>query len=132
MTSRHKDPAAFEIAKNALFKIAEEMRVILCKTAYSPILKSAGDFSCGVFDATGAMDFELREAEIARAMVAQARRITVIADDTKLNRSALFRVCQLSDIHRIVLNAYPDAQLADAFRAAGVEIVTPDTDEKVA
>ena len=31
------------------------MRVILCKTAYSPILKSAGDFSCGVFDAEGAM-----------------------------------------------------------------------------
>ena len=56
MTSpRQKDPAAFEIAKNALFKIAEEMRVILCKTAYSPILKSAGDFSCGVFDAKGAM-----------------------------------------------------------------------------
>ena len=56
MTNPHqKDPAAFEIAKNALFKIAEEMRVILCKTAYSPILKSAGDFSCGVFDAEGAM-----------------------------------------------------------------------------
>src|SRR5690242_17737024 len=52
---RQRDPAAFEIAKNALFKIAEEMRVILCKTAYSPILKSAGDFSCGVFDAEGAM-----------------------------------------------------------------------------
>ena len=55
MSRRQKDPAAFEIAKNALFKIAEEMRVILCKTAYSPILKSAGDFSCGVFDRDGAM-----------------------------------------------------------------------------
>jgi len=49
------DPAAFEIMKNALYKIAEEMRVVLCKTAYSPILKSAGDFSCGVFDAKGDM-----------------------------------------------------------------------------
>jgi N-methylhydantoinase B len=49
------DPAAFEIMKNALYKIAEEMRVVLCKTAYSPILKSAGDFSCGVFDAAGDM-----------------------------------------------------------------------------
>src|SRR5499426_2279048 len=49
------DPATFEIVKNALFKIAEEMRVVLCKTAYSPILKSAGDFSCGVFDARGDM-----------------------------------------------------------------------------
>ena len=49
------DPAAFEIMKNALLKIAEEMRVVLSKTAYSPILKSAGDFSCGVFDRDGAM-----------------------------------------------------------------------------
>ena len=49
------DPAAFEILKNSLSKIAEEMRVVLCKTAYSPILKSAGDFSCGVFDIRGNM-----------------------------------------------------------------------------
>ena len=49
------DPASFEIIKNSLFKIAEEMRVVLCKTAYSPILKSAGDFSCGVFDCKGDM-----------------------------------------------------------------------------
>ena len=53
MTQR--DPATFEILKNALLKIAEEMRVVLSKTAYSPILKSAGDFSCGLFDAKGAM-----------------------------------------------------------------------------
>jgi N-methylhydantoinase B len=49
------DPATFEIVKNSLYKIAEEMRVVLAKTAYSPILKSAGDYSCGVFDATGDM-----------------------------------------------------------------------------
>ena len=53
MTSH--DPAQFEIMKNALYKIAEEMRVVLAKTAYSPILKSAGDYSCGVFDRHGAM-----------------------------------------------------------------------------
>jgi N-methylhydantoinase B len=49
------DPATFEILKNSLYKIAEEMRVVLAKTAYSPILKSAGDYSCGVFDAHGQM-----------------------------------------------------------------------------
>ncbi|MGI9522570.1 MAG: hydantoinase B/oxoprolinase family protein [Hyphomicrobiaceae bacterium] len=52
---RSTDPAAFEIVKNSLYKIAEEMRVVLAKTAYSPILKSAGDYSCGIFDATGDM-----------------------------------------------------------------------------
>jgi N-methylhydantoinase B len=49
------DPATFEIVKNSLYKIAEEMRVVLAKTAYSPLLKSAGDFSCGIFDARGEM-----------------------------------------------------------------------------
>ena len=29
------DPATFEIVKNSLYKIAEEMRVVLAKTAYS-------------------------------------------------------------------------------------------------
>src|SRR5256885_6074012 len=51
----HADPATFEIVKNSFTKIAEEMRIVLAKTAYSPILKSAGDFSCGVFDARGEM-----------------------------------------------------------------------------
>ena len=53
--NRSIDPAAFEIVKNSLYKIAEEMRVVLAKTAYSPILKSAGDYSCGVFDEHGEM-----------------------------------------------------------------------------
>src|SRR5260370_41542457 len=39
--------------KHSLYKIAEEMRVVLAKTAYSPLLKSAGDYSCGIFDAHG-------------------------------------------------------------------------------
>mgnify|MGYP002641141204 CR=1 FL=1 len=49
------DPATFEIVKNSLYAAAEEMKVVLAKTAYSPILKAAGDYSCGVFDVTGNM-----------------------------------------------------------------------------
>src|SRR5262245_42658449 len=52
---RNTDPATFEIVKNSLYKIAEEMRVVLAKTAYSPLLKSAGGYSCGVFDGQGEM-----------------------------------------------------------------------------
>ncbi|HEV8438103.1 MAG TPA: hydantoinase B/oxoprolinase family protein, partial [Methylomirabilota bacterium] len=49
------DPATFEVAKNALYAAAEEMKVVLAKTAYSPILKVAGDYSCGLFDVGGEM-----------------------------------------------------------------------------
>lgn len=86
----------------------------------------------GAIDSTGAMDYELREAEIARAMIAQARRVTVIADETKLNRTALFRVCQLNQIHRLVVNSYPEPHLAEVLVAAGVEILVPTGEHKAA
>lgn len=49
------DPARFEVVKNALISAAEEMKIVLAKTAYSPLLKVAGDYSCGIFDARGNM-----------------------------------------------------------------------------
>ena len=49
------EAATFEVVKNSLYAVAEEMKVVLAKTAYSPILKVAGDYSCGVFDARGNM-----------------------------------------------------------------------------
>jgi N-methylhydantoinase B len=49
------DPARFEVVKNALYSAAEEMKIVLAKTAYSPLLKVAGDYSCGIFDAAGSM-----------------------------------------------------------------------------
>ena len=52
---REIDPATFEVVKNSLYSAAEEMKVVLAKTAYSPILKVAGDYSCGIFDRAGQM-----------------------------------------------------------------------------
>ena len=49
------DPARFEVVKNALYSAAEEMKIVLAKTAYSPLLKVAGDYSCGIFDCAGNM-----------------------------------------------------------------------------
>jgi N-methylhydantoinase B len=49
------DPARFEVVKNALASAAEEMKIVLAKTAYSPLLKASGDYSCGIFDAAGNM-----------------------------------------------------------------------------
>src|SRR5436309_15989677 len=73
------DPATFEIVKNSLYKIAEEMRVVLAKTAYSPLLKSAGDYSCGVFDARGEMVALVPELPIHLGSMPYAVRIAVAA-----------------------------------------------------
>ena len=53
--TQRTDPATFEVVKNSLAKAAEEMKIVLAKTAYSPVLKVAGDYSCGIFDAKGDM-----------------------------------------------------------------------------
>ena len=55
MPETRTDPATFEVVKNSLQKAAEEMKIVLAKTAYSPVLKVAGDYSCGIFDAKGDM-----------------------------------------------------------------------------
>ena len=54
-TTIKTDAATFEVVKNALYAAAEEMKIVLAKTAYSPLLKVAGDYSCGLFDAAGEM-----------------------------------------------------------------------------
>lgn len=73
------DPATFEIVKNSFYKIAEEMRVVLAKTAYSPLLKSAGDYSCGVFDARGAMVAQGPDLPIHLGSMPDAVRAVVAA-----------------------------------------------------
>jgi N-methylhydantoinase B len=55
MRGLRTDPARFEVVKNALCSAAEEMKIVLAKTAYSPLLKVAGDYSCGIFDIDGNM-----------------------------------------------------------------------------
>ena len=73
------DPATFEILKNSLYKIAEEMRVVLARTAYSPLLKSAGDYSCGVFDARGEMVAQGPDLPIHLGSMPDAVRAVVAA-----------------------------------------------------
>lgn len=77
----------------------------------------------GAIETEGAMDYTLEEAEIARAMIAQARELTVIADSSKLEKAGLFRVCRLDAIDRIVTDARPKGALSEALAAAGVEVL---------
>ncbi len=51
----------------------------------------------GAVDARGGfMDYDMSEAMIAAAMVEQSRAVTVLADHSKLSRTALVKVCVAS------------------------------------
>jgi N-methylhydantoinase B len=83
------DPARFEVVKNALTCAAEEMKIVLAKTAYSPLLKVAGDYSCGIFDVQG-------------NMVAQGPDLPI-------------HLGSMPDAVRAVVQAFPDVAPGDVF-----------------
>ena len=47
------DPIAFELFKNAIFSIADEMALTVMRTTYSGVLKDNMDFSTALADADG-------------------------------------------------------------------------------
>ena len=83
------DPARFEVVKNALSSAAEEMKIVLAKTAYSPVLKASGDYSCGIFDRAG-------------NMVAQGPDLPI-------------HLGSMPDAVRSVVETFPDARPDDVF-----------------
>ncbi len=115
--TRTADPATFEIIKNSLYKIAEEMRVVLAKTAYSPLLKSAGDYSCGVFDAQGNMVAQGPDLPIHLGSMPDAVRAVVTAfasdvheGDVFVHNDPYFGGSHLPDVN-VVRPAFYDGQL---------------------
>ena len=49
------DPITFEVIKNALDSIADEMAIVLMRSAYSPIVRDSLDYSTAICDRDGAM-----------------------------------------------------------------------------
>jgi N-methylhydantoinase B len=116
-TLQKADPATFEIIKNSFYKIAEEMRVVLAKTAYSPLLKSAGDYSCGLFDARGEMVAQGPDLPIHLGSMPDAVRAVVAAfapdvheGDVFIHNDPYFGGSHLPDVN-VVRPAFCDGQL---------------------
>src|SRR5437588_6514116 len=114
---RRADPATFEIVKNSLYKAAEEMRVVLAKTAYSPLLKSAGDYSCGIFDARGEMVAQGPDRPIHLGSMRDAVRAVVAAfagdvheHDVFVHNDPYFGGSHLPDVN-VIRPAFHEGQL---------------------
>ena len=53
------NPVVTEIVRNGLVAVTEEMKINLMRTAYNMIIYEALDFTVGLFDARGNIDFVL-------------------------------------------------------------------------
>jgi N-methylhydantoinase B len=93
------------------------MRVVLAKTAYSPLLKSAGDYSCGLFDARGEMVAQGPDLPIHLGSMPDAVRAIVAAfaadvhdGDVFLHNDPYFGGSHLPDVN-VVRPAFYEGRL---------------------
>ncbi|TKW66009.1 MAG: DeoR/GlpR transcriptional regulator [Paracoccus denitrificans] len=75
-------------------------------------------FSIGI----GAMDASHDEAQIARAMAANAQNLIVLADSSKLDRRAAFTVCPAAQIGLLITDDAIPAQMRAQFTARGLRV----------
>ncbi|NWA01697.1 DeoR/GlpR family DNA-binding transcription regulator [Pseudomonas gingeri] len=120
---------AMGVSGNRVFMIGGEFRPESNQNSGSLALEQIARFNAehavvtiGALSADGAFDFSIEEAEIARAMIARARYLTVIADSSKLGRRALFQVFPLERIDRLIIDRKPIGELAEALARAQVEV----------
>lgn len=82
--------------------------------------------SIGAIDAEGgATDFDVDEADFARAVLAAGEERIIVTDAGKFGRRALVRVCGFTDFDTLVTDQPPTPDLAAALRQAGVAVVAP-------
>ncbi len=67
------------------------------------------------------------ECELKRMVVEKARKVVVLMDTSKLNRSLPYTFCTLEKVHTIVTNSQLPADLVDAAEKLGIEIIVTNT-----
>jgi DeoR/GlpR family transcriptional regulator of sugar metabolism len=88
-----------------------------------PISADTAVLGVGGISERGLSTTIFEEASMMAAMVSAARRLIVLADASKLDRSVFAHVVPLDQIDILVTDAKPSAQLAAVLSESGVEIV---------
>lgn len=75
-------------------------------------------------DEDGALlDFDYREVRVAQAIIQNARRVILVADRSKLERSAPVRIAHISQVHTFVTDQLPSKSLRALCREKGIRLV---------
>lgn len=80
----------------------------------------------GISAQGGATTHDETEARTNHAMVANAQRVMVVADGSKVGRITLAKVADLSEINALVTDRTADPDELERIAAAGVEIYVVD------
>jgi DeoR family transcriptional regulator of aga operon len=72
----------------------------------------------------GCTTHEEMEAQTDRAFLDRSRRVVVVADSSKLGRSAFAHICDVSEINDLITDEQADSELLAGLRDAGVTVTT--------
>ena len=100
---------------------------VIGSTAISLIGQFKVDYAiigASAIDEEGALlDFDYREVQAAQAIIANARSVVLVADSTKLRRTAPVRLAHISQIQTFVTDVALPARLANICQTRGIEVI---------
>ena len=68
------------------------------------------------------LDYDLREVQVSRAIIENARRVMLVTDSSKFSRRAPVRIARLEEIDILITDRLPSADLVALCRNASVEV----------
>ncbi len=77
----------------------------------------------GIDADAGVMDFNVDEAQVARAMIKQSENTIMLVDSTKFDRIASFAVSSFHQVSCLVSERSPDGQLKDVLVRQNVKMI---------
>lgn len=69
------------------------------------------------------LDFDYREVRVSQAIIENARRVILVADASKLERTAPVRIAHVSQVQMLVIDRLTSPRLREVCAAAGVKVV---------
>jgi DeoR family transcriptional regulator, glycerol-3-phosphate regulon repressor len=69
------------------------------------------------------LDFDLREVQVSRAILENARRVVLVADASKFARAAPVRIAHIREVDVLVTDRLPSAETRELCARHGVEVL---------
>lgn len=84
-------------------------------------------------DADGTLlDYDLREVQVSRAIIENARRVILVTDSSKFSRRAPVRIARLDEIDTLVTDRLPGPEIAELCERLQVEVIETEPEAELA
>lgn len=96
-------------------------------TSAQQIFVDLGFFGCAGIDVnSGLTNYHMGEIEISKVMLSHSKTVIVMADDTKLGKSALYKTSELTDIDILITTEMKDSEMEQEFLKENIEVIKTD------